>query len=126
MQARRLLRSGCKGYLASVRDISQDELDLENILVAREFPDVFPEDLPVKKVVSVNPGLDVGSGLPWGKVKKVLLVNLGLEVGFVEKAVTLVCRSCALWLVPGSHLLNAALDGYISVILFSMGAAVLS
>ncbi|XP_028087553.1 uncharacterized protein LOC114288268 [Camellia sinensis] len=46
LQAIRLLRNGCEGYLASVRDIREIELKLEDILVVKEFPNGFPEDLP--------------------------------------------------------------------------------
>ncbi|KAL7193452.1 hypothetical protein ACSBR2_025128 [Camellia fascicularis] len=47
LQARRLLRNGCEGYLASMRDTRETELKLEDILVVKEFPDVFPEELLV-------------------------------------------------------------------------------
>ena len=46
LQARRLLRNGCKGYLASMRDIRETELKLEDILVVKKFSDAFPYDLP--------------------------------------------------------------------------------
>ena len=45
LQARRMMKKGCKGNLATVRDTQQDELKLEDIPVVREFPDVFLEDL---------------------------------------------------------------------------------
>ncbi|XP_075663221.1 uncharacterized protein LOC142632761 [Castanea sativa] len=45
LQARRMMRKGCKGYLATVRDTQRGELKLEDILVVKEFPEVFPEDL---------------------------------------------------------------------------------
>ena len=45
LQARRMMKKGCKGYLATVRDTQQGELKLEDIPIVREFPDVFPEDL---------------------------------------------------------------------------------
>ncbi|XP_028060070.1 uncharacterized protein LOC114263683 [Camellia sinensis] len=44
LQARQLLRNGCEGYLASMRDTR--ELKLEDILVVKEFPDVFLVELP--------------------------------------------------------------------------------
>ncbi|XP_028060809.1 uncharacterized protein LOC114264395 [Camellia sinensis] len=46
LQARRLLRNGCKGYLASVRDTHATELKLKNILIGKKFSDVFPKDFP--------------------------------------------------------------------------------
>ena len=39
------MRQGCQGFLATV--ISEDKMrKIENIEVVREYPDVFPEDLP--------------------------------------------------------------------------------
>ncbi|KAL5540899.1 hypothetical protein UlMin_043291 [Ulmus minor] len=47
MRAQKLLSSGCQGYLATVVDTTHEEkLKPEKIAVVREFPDVFPEDLP--------------------------------------------------------------------------------
>ncbi|XP_077226467.1 uncharacterized protein LOC143888952 [Tasmannia lanceolata] len=46
LQARRLLWNGCQWFLASVRDVSQGDTKLQDIPVVREYPDVFPEDLP--------------------------------------------------------------------------------
>ncbi|XP_048133474.1 uncharacterized protein LOC125314664 [Rhodamnia argentea] len=46
LQARKLLKKGCHGYLAYVRDTNKDVVKLENVSVVRDFPDVFPEDLP--------------------------------------------------------------------------------
>ena len=40
-----MMKKGCKGYLATVRDTQQGELKPKDIPVVREFPDVFPEDL---------------------------------------------------------------------------------
>ena len=44
--ARRLLSKGCQAFLAHVVDASIGVLEVGDILVIREFPDVFPEDLP--------------------------------------------------------------------------------
>ncbi|CAL8996744.1 unnamed protein product [Prunus brigantina] len=46
MTAIRLLKKGCSGYLAHVIDTRDNGFKLEEIPVVREFPDVFPEDLP--------------------------------------------------------------------------------
>ncbi|CAL8993984.1 unnamed protein product [Prunus brigantina] len=46
MTAIRLLKKGCSGYLAHVVDTRDNGFKLEEIPVVREFPDVFPEDLP--------------------------------------------------------------------------------
>ena len=46
LRAKCLLRKGCQGYLAHVVDIRKEVLKLDDIPVVREFPDVFPEDVP--------------------------------------------------------------------------------
>ena len=46
LRAKRLLRKGCQGYLAYVVDNKKEVLKLDDILIVREFPNVFPEDLP--------------------------------------------------------------------------------
>ena len=46
MQARRFLRKGCKAFLALVLDSKRGQVNLENILMIKEFPDVFPKELP--------------------------------------------------------------------------------
>ena len=44
--ARKMLRRGCRGYLAVVRDTKMETGVVENEPVVCEFPDVFPEELP--------------------------------------------------------------------------------
>ena len=44
--ARKMLRRGCQGYLAVVRDVEADKGAVERVPVVCEFPDVFPEELP--------------------------------------------------------------------------------
>ena len=46
MQARRFLRKGCEAFLALVLDSKRGQVNLENIPVIKEFPDVFLEELP--------------------------------------------------------------------------------
>jgi hypothetical protein len=46
LRANCLLRKGCRGFLASVVDLQKKELEIEDIPVVQEFPDVFLEDLP--------------------------------------------------------------------------------
>ena len=46
IQAKKLLRHGCEAYLAQVVDTKKGVLELENVPVVNEFPDVFPEELP--------------------------------------------------------------------------------
>ncbi|KAL5583161.1 hypothetical protein UlMin_015603 [Ulmus minor] len=47
MEAFKLLRKGCMGYLASIRNtyIEQNS-KLEDIAIVKDFPEVFPDDLP--------------------------------------------------------------------------------
>ena len=46
MQARRLMRKGYKTFLALILDSKRGQVDLEKIPVEREFPYVFPKELP--------------------------------------------------------------------------------
>ena len=46
MQTRRLIRKGCETFLALILDSKRGQVDVEKILIEREFPDVFPEELP--------------------------------------------------------------------------------
>ena len=46
MKTRCFLRKGCEAFLALILDSKREQVNLENIPVIREFPDVFPKDLP--------------------------------------------------------------------------------
>ncbi|KAL5539424.1 hypothetical protein UlMin_044282 [Ulmus minor] len=47
MEAFKLLRKGCMGYLASIRNTSiEQNSKLEDIAIVKDFPEVFPDDLP--------------------------------------------------------------------------------
>ncbi|KAL2230890.1 UNVERIFIED_CONTAM: Transposon Ty3-G Gag-Pol polyprotein [Sesamum indicum] len=46
MEARRLMLEGCEAYLAHVVDTEKVNPTLEEIPVMRDFPGVFPDDLP--------------------------------------------------------------------------------
>ncbi|KAL0434604.1 UNVERIFIED_CONTAM: hypothetical protein Sradi_0168300 [Sesamum radiatum] len=41
-----LIKEGCEAYLASVCDTTKVSPDVLKVPVVREFPDVFPEELP--------------------------------------------------------------------------------
>ncbi|XP_074328151.1 uncharacterized protein LOC141666044 [Apium graveolens] len=45
MQTKRLLRQGCKAYLAYVLDVNKEGPRIEDIPVVCKFPDVFPDEL---------------------------------------------------------------------------------
>ncbi|XP_073136980.1 uncharacterized protein [Henckelia pumila] len=46
LKSRRALKSGGEGYLIYAIDASLEGPDIQEIPVVREFPDVFPEDIP--------------------------------------------------------------------------------
>jgi len=46
MKARKLLGRGCEGFLCNVVKIEGAKSSLKDIPVVREFPDVFPEEIP--------------------------------------------------------------------------------
>ena len=46
MQAGRLMRKGCETFLTLILDSKRGQVDFEKIPVVREFPNVFPEELP--------------------------------------------------------------------------------
>ena len=45
MEVRCFLRKGCEAFLALILDSKREQVNFENILVIREFLDVFPEEL---------------------------------------------------------------------------------
>ena len=58
MQARCFLRKSCEAFLALVLDFKRGQVNLEDILVIKEFPDVFLEELP-----SLPPEREVDLGI---------------------------------------------------------------
>ena len=46
MVARKLLKKSCTTYLAYVINSEKGKIRLSDIPIVREFPDVFPEELP--------------------------------------------------------------------------------
>ena len=63
MQACRFLRKGCEAFLALVLDSKRGQVNLEDILLIKEFSDVFPKELQglppereVDLVIEVLPG----------------------------------------------------------------------
>ena len=43
---RKMLRKGCQGYLALVRDTTTEKTPISDVPLSCEFPDVFPDELP--------------------------------------------------------------------------------
>ena len=63
MKARRFLRKGCKAFFALILDSKREQEYLENILVIREFPDVFHEELPgIPPEIEVDLSVEVVQG----------------------------------------------------------------
>ncbi|GKV34371.1 hypothetical protein SLEP1_g42748 [Rubroshorea leprosula] len=100
LQAQKYLVNGCQGFLVSVTDASSVTSRLEDIPVVREFPDVFPEDLPglppdreVEFAIDLVPGTGPVSKAPYRmapaelKELKVQLEEL-LEKGFIRPSVS--------------------------------------
>ena len=72
MQARRFLRKGCEAFLALMLDSKRGQVNLEDIPVIKEFPDVFPKELPglppereVDMFIEVLPGMTPISIAPY-------------------------------------------------------------
>ena len=40
------MKKGCETFLAMILDSKRGQFDVEKIPVVRDFPDVFPEELP--------------------------------------------------------------------------------
>ena len=100
MQARRLLRKGCEVFLALVLDSKRGQIELENILAVKDFPDVFPEELPdippVREVdlsIEILPGTAPTSRAPYRmaptelKELKMQLQEL-MDKGFIRPSVS--------------------------------------
>ena len=100
MQARRLMRKGCETFLVVILDSKRGQVDVEKIPVVREFPDVFPEELPgiplereVDLAIEIVPGTVPMSKAPYRmapielKVLKTQLQEL-LDKGFIQPNVS--------------------------------------
>ncbi|XP_033516668.2 uncharacterized protein [Nicotiana tomentosiformis] len=60
MKDQRLLKKGCLGLLAIVNDTRKETISIEDVLVVREFSEVFPEDLPgLPPVREIDFGIDL-------------------------------------------------------------------
>ncbi|KAL8148657.1 hypothetical protein AgCh_005864 [Apium graveolens] len=72
IQMRRLLHQGCEAYLAHVKDIEKESVRIEDISVVRDFPDVFPDELPglppdreIEFTIDLAPGMEPISKAPY-------------------------------------------------------------
>ena len=100
MQARRFIRKGYEAFLALILDSKRGQVDVEKILVVREFSDVFPKELlgfPLEREVDLSLEIVLGtapvSRAPYRmalaelKELKVQLQEL-LDKGFVRPSVS--------------------------------------
>jgi hypothetical protein len=46
MAARKMIKKGCEAYLAYVLETKKGDIQVSNVPIVREFPDVFPDELP--------------------------------------------------------------------------------
>ncbi|GKB23850.1 putative nucleotidyltransferase, ribonuclease H, partial [Tanacetum coccineum] len=72
LKARTLISYGCEGFLASIKDTSLDGPRLESHPVVRNFPDIFPDELPglppereVEFTIELIPGAQPISKAPY-------------------------------------------------------------
>ena len=97
MQARKIMRKGCE---RSILNSKRGQVDVEKIPVVREFPDVFPEELPgiplereVDLAIEIVPGTVPMSRAPYRmaptelKELKSQLQEL-LDKGFIRPSVS--------------------------------------
>ena len=45
MEARRFMRKSCEAFLALILNFKREQVNIKNIPVIKEFPNVFPEEL---------------------------------------------------------------------------------
>jgi hypothetical protein len=46
MAARKMIKKRCEAYLAYVLETKKEDIQVSNVPIVREFPDVFPDELP--------------------------------------------------------------------------------
>ena len=46
MQAKKMMKEDCQAYMISVQEIKEGGPRLEDIPIVKEYPEVFPEELP--------------------------------------------------------------------------------
>ena len=79
IEANHFLRKGCQGFLASGVDLQSKELEIGDIHIVQDFPDVFPDDLlrlpPNREVefsIDLLPGTTLISKAPYRMAPKEL------------------------------------------------------
>ena len=100
LKAKKCLEKGATGYLVSVVDLTKETPRLEDLEVVRDFPDVFPEELPglpvdraTEFVIDLLPGAAPISKAPYRmaptelKELKVQLQEL-LDKGYIRPSIS--------------------------------------
>ena len=94
------MRKGCEIFLALILDSKRGQVDLEKIPVVREFPDLFPEELPgiplereVDLFIEIVPGIVPMSRAPYRmaptKLKELKTQLQGLlDKGFIRPSMS--------------------------------------
>ena len=96
IQANKMLRKACQGYLVYAIESGNSEMQLEEVPVVNEFFDVFPEDLPglpldreIEFEIELAPGIEPISVAPY-RMAPVMLKELKVQMeellskGFVK------------------------------------------
>ena len=94
------MRKGCETFLVVILNSKRGQVDVEKIPVVREFPDVFPEELPgiplereVDLYIEIVPGTTLMSRAPYRmaptelKELKSQLQEL-MDKGFIQPSVS--------------------------------------
>ncbi|KAK1431931.1 hypothetical protein QVD17_08737 [Tagetes erecta] len=100
LKAQKLLTHECVGFLASIKDTSAGEISINNYPIVREYPDVFPDELPglppdreIEFSIDLIPGAEPISKAPYRmaplelKELKEQLQEL-MELGFIRPSVS--------------------------------------
>ncbi|KAI3715724.1 hypothetical protein L6452_22710 [Arctium lappa] len=97
-KVRKCLMKGCSSFLAYVIDAKLEKLNLEDVKIMREFPDVFPDDLPglppdcqVKFRIDLVPGAAPVARAPYrlapAEMQEMMAqIQELLEKGFVRRS----------------------------------------
>ena len=100
MKAQKMIRKGCQAYLIYALESKENSLELNDIPTVRDFPEVFPEELPglppereVEFAIDVLPGVAPVSKAPYRmapvelKELKTQLQEL-LDKGFIRPSIS--------------------------------------
>ncbi|XP_035837185.1 uncharacterized protein LOC118485060, partial [Helianthus annuus] len=100
LKARKSISNGCAGFLASIKDTSASIKSIDSHSVVREYPDVFPDELPglppdrqLEFTIDLIPGAEPISKAPYRmapmelKELKEQLQEL-LDLGFIRPSVS--------------------------------------